>query len=71
MYYFETDQAENDFLSEWLSSWAGSASGYHTGGVRTQVLGDFLWLWQDTALPPASTLKPFVKWWPGEKALAW
>ncbi|KAK4314821.1 hypothetical protein Pmani_013927 [Petrolisthes manimaculis] len=59
-----TSQEENDFVSELLESGVGETEGFHTGGVRTLVLGVTYWLWTNTTLPPAPTL-PFTNWWPG------
>ncbi|KAF2345043.1 Kringle-like fold, partial [Trinorchestia longiramus] len=59
-------QEENDFVSELLRSLptTSGVGGYHTAGVRTSLLGDTFWLWQDNRQPPAPQL-PFLKWWPG------
>ncbi|XP_071551766.1 uncharacterized protein [Panulirus ornatus] len=59
-----TSQAENDFVSEMLTSMAGDSVGFHTGGVKTQVFDDIFWLWQNTSYPPTTALS-FTHWWPG------
>ncbi|XP_050720144.1 uncharacterized protein LOC127000445 isoform X2 [Eriocheir sinensis] len=59
-----TSQAENDFVSDLLSSLAGDTTGFHTGGVRTQVFDDVFWVWQNTSTLPTPDLA-FSKWWPG------
>lgn len=58
-----TSQAENDFVSDMLSSMAGDTVGFHIGAVRSKTFGQVTWLWHNTS-SPASTL-PFSRWWPG------
>ncbi|XP_043505908.1 uncharacterized protein LOC122526519 isoform X4 [Polistes fuscatus] len=54
-------QAENDFISEWLSQSHPEIGSIMTSGVGFTTFNRTLWLWEDSS---RSKFK-FTKWWPG------
>ncbi|XP_017796224.1 PREDICTED: uncharacterized protein LOC108577555 [Habropoda laboriosa] len=56
-----TSQAENDFVSEWLSQKHPEVASIMTSGVGFTTLNRTLWLWEDSSRAKFR----FTKWWPG------
>ncbi|KAK3908488.1 Lysyl oxidase-like protein 2 [Frankliniella fusca] len=53
-------QAENDFISEWLTTAHPELGSVLTSGVGVSVPGGDVWVWEDTRAPFQYNL-----WWPG------
>ncbi|XP_076238933.1 uncharacterized protein LOC143182076 [Calliopsis andreniformis] len=56
-----TNQAENDFVSEWLIQMHPEVGTIMTSGVGFTTLNRVLWLWEDSSRAKFN----FTKWWPG------
>ncbi|XP_018303194.1 uncharacterized protein [Mycetomoellerius zeteki] len=56
-----TNQAENNFVSEWLLQSYPEVSSIMTSGFGFTSMGRTLWLWADSAHAKFK----FTKWWPG------
>ncbi|XP_018356825.1 PREDICTED: uncharacterized protein LOC108757046 isoform X2 [Trachymyrmex septentrionalis] len=56
-----TNQAENNFVSEWLLQSYPEVSSIMTSGFGFTSMGRTLWIWADSAHAKFK----FTKWWPG------
>ncbi|XP_076629433.1 uncharacterized protein LOC143345828 isoform X7 [Colletes latitarsis] len=56
-----TSQAENDFVSEWLSQAHPEVGSIMTSGVGFTTMSRTFWLWEDSSRAKFK----FTKWWPG------
>ncbi|XP_012060148.1 PREDICTED: LOW QUALITY PROTEIN: uncharacterized protein LOC105623362 [Atta cephalotes] len=56
-----TNQAENNFVSEWLLQSYPKVSSIMTSGFGFTSMGRTLWIWADSAHAKFK----FTKWWPG------
>ncbi|XP_076175062.1 uncharacterized protein LOC143150566 isoform X2 [Ptiloglossa arizonensis] len=56
-----TNQAENDFISEWLVQGHPNVTSIMTSGIGFTTINHTIWLWEDSSRAKFR----FAKWWPG------